>query len=169
MFCDSVTAAPELTTNTINNDQEDEAIYTFKVEKTLAAPRDKVWSVVADFSNLDWFGGAERVEQVGEGVGQVRRIFMPGMEHPVEEKLLALDAGSYSIEYQVLEGAVNVLKDYRVVASLEDCGDGETLARWDASFSGVAAEGVEPEGMIAVMTDMYDGMLDAIAAEANTR
>ncbi|WP_116366549.1 SRPBCC family protein [Parahaliea mediterranea] len=143
-------------------------MYTFCVEKTLEAPLDKVWQVVSDFANLDWFGGAERVEQVGEGVGQVRRIFMPGSEQPVEEKLLALDHQRHSLEYQVLEGGVNVMQDYRVVASLEPAGDG-TAARWDASFSGVAVEGVEPQSMIAVMQDMYGGMLDAIAAEARSR
>ncbi|GAB3285714.1 SRPBCC family protein [Parahaliea aestuarii] len=143
-------------------------MYTFCVEKTLDAPLEKVWQVVSDFSNLDWFAGAERVEQVGEGVGQVRRIFMPGSEQPVEEKLLALDPERHSLEYQVLEGGVNIMQDYRVVASLEQAGDG-TTARWDASFSGVSVESVEPESMSAMMQDMYGGMLDAIAAEAKRR
>lgn len=125
--------------------------------------------MVSDFSNLDWFAGAERVEQEGEGIGQLRRIFMPGNDQPVEEKLLALDHQQHSLEYQVLEGPVNIMQDYRVVASLEDAGDGRTAARWDASFSGVSLEGVEPQGMIDVMRDMYAGMLDAIAVEAASR
>lgn len=125
--------------------------------------------MVSDFANLDWFDGAERVEQVGEGIGQVRRIFMPGAEQPVEEQLLALDGNRHSFEYAVLEGAVNVMQDYRVVASLENAEEGKTLARWEASFSGIAVDGLEPDTMIAAMSDMYGGMLLAIAAEARRR
>ncbi|MBN7798615.1 SRPBCC family protein [Parahaliea mediterranea] len=144
-------------------------MHTFTVEKTLEAPLDKVWAVVSDFANLDWFGGAERVEAVGEGVGQVRRIFMPGMDAPVEEKLLARDAQRHCVEYAVLEGGMNVMRDYRVAASLSDNGAGGTLARWEAAFSGVSVEGVDPQDMIDVMQGTYDGMLDAIAIEALKR
>lgn len=124
---------------------------------------------MSDFANLDWFDGAERVEAVGEGIGQVRRIFMPGMDAPVEEKLLALDAQRHSFEYAVLEGGMNVMRDYRVVASLSDNGAGGTLARWEAAFSGVSVEGVNPQDMIDVMQGTYAGMLDAIAVEALIR
>ncbi|TXS96524.1 SRPBCC family protein [Parahaliea maris] len=165
----SPSSAPRLINHNHNHNQEGHTIYAFTVEKTLEAPLEQVWAVVADFGNLDWFDGAERVEQVGEGVGQVRRVFMPGAEQPVEEKLLALDSDRHSIEYEVLEGAVNVMQGYRVVASLEDAGEGKTRARWEAGFTGITIEGLEPETMIAAMTDMYGGMLDAIAAEANTR
>ena len=128
-----------------------------------------MWSVVSDFANLDWFDGAERVEKVGEGIGQVRRLFMPGSEDPVEEKLLAMDPQAHSFEYEVLPGAVNVMRDYRVVATLSKAGDGQTLARWDAAFSEVTVDGVAPEDMIGVMTDMYGKMLEAMAAEARRR
>ena len=93
---------------------------------------------------------------------------MPGSEYPVDEKLLALDENSHSFEYQVLEGDVNIMQDYRVAASLEAI-DGGTRARWNCSFSGVSVEGVEPESMIGIMQEMYGGMLEAIAAEANRR
>ncbi|MDA8752533.1 SRPBCC family protein [Halieaceae bacterium] len=144
-------------------------MHEFTVEKTLDVPRDKLWSVVADFANLDWYQGAARVEQEGEGVGQVRRIFMPGMDEPVEEKLLALDPASHTLEYTVLEGAVNIMRDYRVVARLHDADGGGTRASWQASFSGVSVEGVAPEDMISVMQSTYDGMLDAMAAAALSR
>ncbi len=148
---------------------EEFTIYTFTVEKTLDAPLEALWSVVADFTNLDWYDGAERVEAVGEGIGQVRRLFMPGMDDPVEEKLLALDPQAHRLEYEVLEGGLNIMRDYRVVAQLEDAGDGQTRALWDASFSGVSVEGVSPEDMIGVMTDTYGNMLEAMAAAARAR
>lgn len=130
---------------------------------------DAVWAVVADFANLDWYRGAERVEKVGDGVGQVRRIYMPGMDAPVEEELLAIDHERHSLEYEVLEGEINIMQNYRVVASLADAGNGRTHARWDASFSGVSVEGVSPEDMIGVMRDTYGAMLEAIMLEAVAR
>lgn len=142
-------------------------MHEFTVEKTVDAPLAGMWQVVADFANLDWFAGVERAEAVGgPGVGQVRRLFMPGAEHPVEEKLLALDPASHTLEYTVLAGPVNILQDYHVTASLQDVGEGRTKAVWQASFSGVAVESVRPEDMVQVMRDTYDGMLEAMAAAA---
>jgi hypothetical protein len=144
-------------------------MYEFTVDKTLDAPLDKVWAVVADFANLDWFAGAERVESVGEGAGQVRRIFMPGSDQPVEEKLLVLAPATHQLQYAVLEGPVNIMRDYRVVASLADAGEGKTRAVWQASFSGVTIDAVSPEDMINVMQVTYDGMLGAVAIAAVAR
>ena len=144
-------------------------MYEFTVDKTLDAPLDKVWAVVADFANLDWFAGAERVEKVGEGVGQVRRIFMPGSDQPVEEQLLLLAPETHQLEYAVLEGPVNIMRDYRVVASLVDAGEGKTRAIWQASFSGVTIDAVSAEDMINVMQATYEGMLGAVAIAAVAR
>lgn len=142
-------------------------MYEFTVEKTVEAPVAGMWRVVSDFANLDWFPGAERAEAVGgPGVGQVRRIYMPGMDAPVEEKLLALDPESRSLQYTVLDGPVNVLRDYHVTATLQADGDDRTRATWQASFSGVAIDGVKPEDMVQVMCDTYEGMLEAMAVAA---
>lgn len=136
------------------------------MEQDIDAPLDAVWALVADFANLDWFGGAERVEKVGEGTGQVRRIYMPGMDEPVEEELLAIDPGNHRLEYAVLEGGPNIMRDYRVVATLAAAGEGRTHAHWEATFSGVSVEGVEPADMIRVMRDAYAGMLQEIGRAA---
>lgn len=144
-------------------------MHEFTVEKTLDVTKDKLWAVVADFANLDWYQGAARVEREGEGIGQVRRIFMPGMDQPVEEQLLALDSNNCTLEYTVLEGAVNIMRDYHVIARLQDADGGGTRASWQARFSGVSVDGVAPADMIAVMQSTYDGMLDAMAAAARSR
>ena len=144
-------------------------MYEFTVEKTVDAPVDAMWALVSDFANLDWFDGPARVEKIGEGIGQRRRIFMPGSDDPVEEELLALDNDSRRLEYVVHEGGMNIMRDYRVVASLADAGEGRCSARWQASFSGLSVEGVEPDMMVSVMSDTYDKMLDAMAAACVSR
>ena len=143
-------------------------MYEFTVEKTVDAPVDAKGALVSDFANLDWFDGAARGEKSGEGVGQRRRIYMPGSDDPVEEELLALDDDDRTLEYAVHEGGVNIMRDYRVIASLADAGAGRCHARWQASFSGVSVEGVEPDMMVAVMSDTYDKMLDVMAAACAT-
>jgi hypothetical protein len=143
-------------------------MYEFTVEKTVDAPVDAMWALVSDFANLDWFDGAARVEKSGEGIGQRRRIYMPGSDDPVEEELLALNDDDRTLEYAVHEGGVNIMRDYRVIASLADAGAGRCDARWQASFSGVSVEGVEPDMMVAVMSDTYDKMLDVMAAACAT-
>ena len=144
-------------------------MYEFTVEKTVDAPVEAMWALVSDFANLDWFDGADRVEKSGEGIGQRRRIYMPGSDDPVEEELLALDEGARRLEYAVHEGGVNIMRDYRVVASLADAGAGRCHAIWQASFSGVSMDGVEPEMMVGVMSDTYDKMLDVMAAACVSR
>jgi hypothetical protein len=144
-------------------------MHTFSVEKTVDAPLEAMWALVSDFANLDWYDGAERVERSGEGIGQVRRLFMPGSDQPVEEQLLALDPASHTLEYEVLEGGINIMRDYRVIASLADAGDGKTRAVWNASFSGLSVDGVQPEDMIGVMRDTYGNMLEAMASAARKR
>lgn len=142
-------------------------MHEFTVERIVDAPIAGMWRVVSDFANLDWFPGAERYEAVGRpGVGLVRRIYMPGMDAPVEEKLLALDPATRTLQYAVIEGPVNVLQDYRVTASLQDMGEGKTCATWQAAFSGVAVDGVSPEDMIQVMRDTYEGMFEAMSVAA---
>ena len=144
-------------------------MYEFTVEKTVDAPVEAMWALVSDFANLDWFDGAARVEKSGEGIGQLRRIYMPGSDDPVEEELLALDDDARCLEYAVHEGGVNIMRDYRVVATLADAGAGRCHARWQASFSGVSVDGVEPDMMVDVMSDTYDKMLDVMAAACVNR
>ena len=64
---------------------------------------------------------------------------------------------------------MNIMRDYRVVATLADAGAGRCHARWQASFSGVSVDGVEPDMMVDVMSDTYDKMLDVMAAACVNR
>ena len=51
-----------------------------KVERELNAPVDKVWALLEDFGNLNWYPGWTDLETIGEGPGMTRRIHMEGME-----------------------------------------------------------------------------------------
>lgn len=141
-------------------------MHTIHVEKELNAPADKLWALIADFSNLRWYPAAEKVEKIGTGIGEIRRITLPGMPSAVEERLLDIDAADYRIVYEVLENDINIMRDYTVVATLVSTGPQSTRASWRGSFSGVSG-GVEAGTMIELMTDTYGTMLKALEQAAN--
>ncbi|MFK7734118.1 MAG: SRPBCC family protein [Pseudomonadales bacterium] len=124
------------------------------IEKTLSAPASAVWALLEDFANLDWYPPADRVEAIGEGTDLVRRIFMHGMDSPVDEKLEAIDSEQMQFSYTIPDMP---MQNYRVVVNL-NANEAGTNVRWHASFSGVS-EGINADDMVALMTDTYGGML----------
>ena len=142
-------------------------MHTNDIEQTLNAPVDKLWALVANFANLDWYEGPEKVEQIGEGVGQIRRITIPGMPEPIEEVLESVDEGSHTLSYRIPVNASNIMEDYVVRATLTDAGEGKTKAHWQATFSGIAGNVVEPQMMIDVMGQTYGGMMQQLEAAAS--
>ena len=136
-------------------------------EKTLNAPIDKVWALVADFSNLSWYSPAKKVEKIpsnnADGSGEIRRIHMPDMPNPVDEVLDSIDNDNHTLRYHIPE---TPMANYAVTVSLTAKGD-QTHAKWHASFSDVTMEGLEPEMMIGMMQQTYSGMLDEIEAASS--
>ena len=133
-------------------------MHTFKVEMELNVPIEKLWALVSDFSNLSWYSPAEKVEKVGSGIGEIRRITMPGMSAAIEERLLELDPKQHQLVYEVLENEINIMQNYTVKAGLRSSGDASTVALWHGQFSGITGD-LEPQMMIEVMTETYTSML----------
>ena len=105
-------------------------MHTFNVERQLNVPIEKLWALVSDFSNLSWYSPAEKVEKVGNGIGEIRRITMPGMPAAIEERLLELEPQQHRLVYEVLENDINIMQDYTVTASLHSAGNTSTVALW---------------------------------------
>jgi hypothetical protein len=133
-------------------------MHSIHVQRELQVPIANLWALVANFSDLSWFQAAEKVEQFGAGVGEIRRISMAGMPAPIEEQLLEIDPEQHRIKYRVLESDINIMQDYTVVATLTASGPDRTLADWRGSFSGVNGD-VDPQIMIDMMTGTYASML----------
>lgn len=133
------------------------------IEKTLSAPVTSVWALLEDFANLDWYPPAERVEVIEEDGHLVRRIFMHGMDTPVDEKLEAVDVEQMQFSYTI---PGMPMQNYRVVVNLSANG-GNTDVRWHAGFTGVS-EGMNADDMVALMTDTYGSMLLDLEKAANT-
>ncbi len=132
------------------------------IEKTLNASIDSVWALLEDFANLNWYPPAERVETIEEDGKLVRRIFMHGMDTPVDEVLEAIDPEQKQFSYTI---PGMPMQNYRVVVTL-GANDSNTDVRWHAEFSGVS-EGMNADDMVALMTDTYGGMLLDLEKAAN--
>jgi len=139
-------------------------MHEIHIEKTLNASTDKVWAILSRFSDLSWYSPAEKVEQIGEGLGQIRRITMPGMDTSVDEVLESLDEDKLEYSYRIPD---TPMQDYRVIVRLTENG-AQCDVRWHATFASVV-EGLDANDMIAMMTGVYTSMLDDIEVAANAR
>ncbi len=131
------------------------------IEKTLNATAENVWGVLSRFADLSWYAPAEKVEQIGEGIGQIRRIYMPGMEHPIDEVLESMDEQKREFSYTI---PGMPMQDYRVVVRLTENND-QCDVRWHATFASVV-DGINADDMIGMMRDTYASMLNDIEAAA---
>jgi hypothetical protein len=133
------------------------------VERELSAYFDRVWALVSNFGDLGWYETAERVEVIGEGTGQTRRIHIAGIEATVDEVLDSIDEEAHAIHYRVLKGDLVPFDDYTVTATITDVGNGKTHARWYATYG---PGGLSEEDALGLMQGNYTAMLDMIERAA---
>jgi carbon monoxide dehydrogenase subunit G len=88
-----------------------------KVERELEFGAEEVWALLADFGNVDWVPGVEKVELEGEGVGMVRHLTVPVFP-PLHERLEVMDQQRMVLEYSIPTVAYIHLKDYRARAQV---------------------------------------------------
>ena len=107
---------------------------TVEVEDRIAAPLEKVWAVVSDFTGFIEAQGVPYTSD-GEGIGMTRTISMGGAE--VTERLEELDEPTHTTSYSIVSAPLP-LRDYQAWIALRDAEDGSTGIRWWSNF--------EPEG-----------------------
>ncbi len=125
------------------------------IEKELDAPVSKVWELLENFGNLDWYPGWDRIEVIGSGIGMTRRIHMTGMD-PIDEVLQSMDAASRSFSYTIPKMPMPV-SEYRAAVELQSLDNGErTLAHWRCSAK---PEGISEADGQAMLEGVYADML----------
>ena len=133
-------------------------------QKNIKAPLAAIWALVEDFSNLDWYSPATKVEKIASNdsdrKGEIRRIYMANMPEPVDEVLDRIDSDDHSIHYHI---PGTPMENYQVCVSLTEDPDGGVNAKWHASFTEITVEGLTPEMMISMMEDTYSNMLEEIS------
>ena len=122
-----------------------------KVERDLEFGAQEVWAIIADFGNVSWVPGVEKVELEGEGVGMVRHLTVPVFPQ-LHERLDAIDHEKMILDYSIPAVAYIHLKDYRARAQVGEL-EGE---RCRVVWSCVAeVDGAEAEQAIAETEAFY--------------
>ena len=81
------------------------------VEQEFEHSAERMWAVLADFGNIDWVPGFEKVELEGEGVGMIRHVTVP-VYPQLHERLDAIDHEKMILDYSIPAVAYIELKDY---------------------------------------------------------
>ena len=115
---------------------------------------EHVWAVFADFANVNWVPGIEKVELEGEGVGMIRHLTVPVFPQ-LHERLEAIDHKERVIEYSIPTVEYIQLKNYRARVQVVDLGRGRCRVAISCK-----AEAVGPEAEAVAKTEVfYEAML----------
>lgn len=129
------------------------------VTRDIGASADVVWAVLDDYGNLEWVPGADNVDVIGEGVGMIRRLHIPGIDTPIDEILKSKDAGAKTFSYTIPKNAVIPFDDYQANVSVSGDANKATVV-WHCTFGEGDMAEADAEGMIS---GSYSMMLDALA------
>ena len=99
------------------------------IERELEFSAKEVWAVIADFGNVDWVPGVEKVELEGEGVGMVRHLSVP-VYPPLHERLDAIDQQEMLLDYSIPAVAYLQVKNYRARAQVFELEGPRCRVRW---------------------------------------
>lgn len=112
-------------------------------------PAEAVWQIVRDFGGIGtWMPGIESCTVDGED----RTLSLMGME--IVERNYGVDDAARTASYGIVGGALAV-DHHRATIAVVDTGSGSARVTW--SFE------VEPDTMVPVMAQTYQGALDALA------
>ncbi|MFC4272615.1 SRPBCC family protein [Sneathiella chungangensis] len=136
-------------------------VYTSTV---IAAPADRVWSVVRDFNALPaWtdFVVDSRIEEglPSDKIGCVRAFRLEDGGF-IREKLLALSDFDYSCSYAILESPMGVENYIATLRLIPVTDGGQTFAEWSAEFD--CAPEREDELVEQIATNVFLGGLTSL-------
>jgi hypothetical protein len=87
------------------------------VEGEFEFSAEKLWALIADFGDISWVPGVEKVVLEGEGVGMVRHIYVPVVPK-LEERLDAIDHETMTLDYSIPAVEYLQVKNYKARAQV---------------------------------------------------
>ena len=104
-----------------------------KVTDRIEASADAVWGLLRDFGGIRKFSpGVESCTVVGEGIGAVRTIVLPGGLE-LQERLEAFDDAGRTFQYAIIGETPLPFTDYLSTIRLSEDGDA-TAIEWSSTF-----------------------------------
>jgi len=122
-----------------------------KVVEQVAAPIEKVWSEIGNFSGIKPGAGIESVDYEGEGVGMTRSIRLAN--GTIVEQLNEHDAAAKTFGYAIInEDCPLPFADYSASVELKDNGDNTTTVEWIGTFE---PKGVDEKQAVNLASTIY--------------
>lgn len=145
-----------------DNQGEDMEDIRVAVVRELDAPVDAVWTVLSNFGDVSWaIPPGARVDVIGEGVGMIRRMHMPGGV-AVDEVLESRDADTRTFSYAIPGEMPMPVTDFRAWVQLEPIAGTQTRVFWNASAKTLPGlTGAEGQ---ALFEGLYGDLLSALEA-----
>jgi hypothetical protein len=144
------------------------AVVEVAVEREYEFGAEEVWAVFADFGDVSWVPGIEKVDLEGEGIGMIRHLTVP-VYPQLHERLDAIDHEERVLEYSIPRVEYIQVRNYRARAQVVDLGDGRCRVLMSCTAE---AEGA-PEAEASVRTRaFYEAMLgwiDDFLTQESTR
>ncbi len=138
-----------------------------RVERELEFGADAVWAVIADFGDVSWVPGVEKVELEGEGVGMIRHLTVPVFPQ-LHERMDAIDHEQMILDYSIPAVAFIAVKDYYARAKVVPIDSERCRVIWSCRAE---ADGVEDAEAVSKTEAFYDAVLtwipDALRGKAN--
>ena len=140
---------------------------TLDFSRTVAAPIETVWEVVADLRGMSDFTRFRKVELEREGdpppngVGAIRVLHLVGP--PVREEVISFEAPR-RFAYKMLSGAP--VKDHVGTIELSSAGEGTRMSYVLQTTPKLPLVGF---AVVALMRNVVEGIAAGIAAEAEKR
>ena len=126
----------------------------YTVKQEIATAAERVWDLIADFGNVPWIQGLEKVEVEGDGPGMVRI-----MNGQIRECLQTLDPATRTLTYTIPEGLPVPLKNYHSTMRVESTGPQSCSLEWTCCAD---PDGIPDEQAQQIIDGLYGGMIGGI-------
>jgi len=130
----------------------------FSMERDFPIPASDVWGMLANFSDISWIPGIEKVVLEGEGIGMVRHVTAVGLPE-LHERMDAIDHETMTLDYSVPEVAYLQVVDYTARAKVTPLVDGHCRVNWSCKSQ---ANGISEDEATANTAAFYEMIMSWI-------
>ncbi|MBT4520183.1 MAG: SRPBCC family protein [Halieaceae bacterium] len=121
------------------------------IEREFDSPAKALWAMLANFGDISWIPGIDRVELEGSGVGMIRHVTTTGLP-TLAERMDAIDHRQMSLDYSVPSVAYMQVKNYTARAQVFELPDNRCRLHWSCQCE---ADGIDEAQATANTNEFY--------------